>query len=133
MNADAGTLSLHAQANFTRGELAKAIRKGPYQVNVLLGGYDVDSDESALYWLDYMGTLQKVNYGAQGYASNFTLSIMDRDYQENLTEKEAVAIVEKCMNELNTRFLINQTNFIIKVVDKDGIKVVREDGDTSDN
>lgn len=130
---DSTPLSVHAQANFCRGELAKAIRKGPYQVNILLGGVDPKTNESSLYFLDYMGALQKVNYGAQGYASNFCLSVMDRECNEGMTEEEAVSVVEHCINELKTRFLLNQTNFIIKVVDKSGVKVVKEDGDTSDN
>merc|ERR1719276_758670 len=43
---DSTPLSLHAQANFTRNELAKALRKGPYQVNILLGGCDQKTGEA---------------------------------------------------------------------------------------
>lgn len=40
-------LSTHAAANFTRGELAKALRsRSAYQVNVLIAGYDDDDDDS---------------------------------------------------------------------------------------
>jgi 20S proteasome subunit beta 4 len=125
-------LSTHAQANFMRGEMAAALRRGPYQVNVLLGGYDADTDSSSLYFLDYLASLQKVNYGCQGYASNFCLSIMDRDWKEGLTQEEAVAIVEHCMQELQTRFLIAQPNFIIKVIDKDGVKTAKYGADPAD-
>ena len=56
---DGTKLSVHAQANFARGELAYALRRGPYQVNILLGGYDEKKDDkegfSSLYYLDYMG------------------------------------------------------------------------------
>ncbi|EER13388.1 proteasome subunit beta type 2, putative [Perkinsus marinus ATCC 50983] len=38
-------LTTHALASFTRNELADALRKGPYQVNMLIGGYD-DKDGS---------------------------------------------------------------------------------------
>jgi len=130
---DSTPLSLHAQANFTRNELAKALRKGPYQVNILLGGFDVKTGESALYYMDYLGSLQKVNFGVQGYASHFCLSIMDREWKEGINEQEAIEVAEKCMKELKTRFLINQSNFIIKVVDKDGTRTVKEDGDSKDN
>ena len=63
-------LSTHAQANFARGELAAALRRGPYQVNVLLGGYD-EGKGGSLYTMDYLGSLHKVNHGAQGYAQYF--------------------------------------------------------------
>merc|ERR1712029_1164066 len=67
------------------------------------------------------GSCAKANYGAQGYASNFTLSVMDRDWEEGLTEGQAVKVVEHCIREIHMRFLINQSNFIIKVIDKRGL------------
>mmetsp|Transcript_5903 Transcript_5903/g.16638 ORF Transcript_5903/g.16638 Transcript_5903/m.16638 type:complete len:201 (+) Transcript_5903:85-687(+) len=130
--SNAGTkLSTHAQANFARGELAAALRKGPFQVNILLGGYD-EKTGGSLYYLDYLGTLHKVKHGAQGYAQYFCSSIYDKDWVENMTEEEALRIVAKCINEVQTRFMINQPNFIIKKVDKDGVQVVSFGGDPAD-
>lgn len=123
LSNDGSKLSTHAQANFCRGELAKALRKGPYQVNLLLGGFDEKAGGS-LYWLDYLAALQKVPYGAQGYAAHFCLSIMDRDYIKGLNYDDALAIIHKCIHEIHTRFMIAQPNFIIKKVDKDGVAVV---------
>lgn len=125
-------LSTKAQANFCRNELAVAIRKGPYQVSVLLGGYDVTTGTPSLYYLDYMGTLQKVPFGAQGYAQYFTLSTMDREYREGLDEAAALDIISKSIHELQTRFLIKQSNFIIKVIDKDGVRVHSQGADPAD-
>jgi 20S proteasome alpha/beta subunit len=126
-------LSPHAQANYIRGELAAALRKGPYQVNLMMGGYDTVKGSASLYWMDYFAALAKVNYGAQGHASAFCLSIMDRDWKEGLTQDQAVQIVEKCIKELKTRFLISQPNFIIKVVDKEGVRVLSFGADPADN
>jgi len=126
-------LSPHAQANFTRGELATALRKGPYQVNIMLGGYDTIKNQASLYWLDHLAAMAKVNYGAQGYASSFCLSIMDRDWKEGLNQEQAVAIVEKCIKELQVRFLIAQPNFIIKAIDKDGVNTLSFGADPADN
>ena len=133
LSNDGLQLSTHGQAHFVRGELATALRKGPYQVNLLLGGYDTKTNTPSLYWIDYLAALAKVNYGAQGYASNFTLSIMDRDWKEGLSEDEAVGIVEKCIKELQVRFLISQPNFMIKVVNKDGVRVVKYGANPADN
>ena len=134
LSNDGLRLSTHAQANFCRGELAKALRRGPFQVNVLLGGYDDKVPKGgSLYTMDYLGSCQKVNYGAQGYASNFTLSIMDRDWEEGLDEDAAVKIVEHCIREMKMRFLLNQSNFIIKVVDKEGVRMVKFGSDPADN
>lgn len=134
LSNDGRKLSTHAQANFCRGELAKALRKGPFQVNVILGGYDEKTPGGgSLYVMDYMGSCCKLNYGAQGYASNFCLSIMDRDCTEGMNEDAAVTIVEKCIKELGMRFLMNQKNFIIKVIDKDGVRTLKFGADPTDN
>lgn len=57
-----------------------AIRKGPYSCNSLLGGIDKDGTPS-LYWLDYMGALQKVTRGAHGYAAYFLSGLLDNQYK----------------------------------------------------
>lgn len=130
-------LNVAAQANFCRNELATALRRGPFQVNVLLGGSDVGTSttepKSSLYWLDYLGTLQKVQYGCQGYATNFCLSIFDREYVQGLSKEAAIRIIEMCIHELQTRFVPNQPHFIIKCIDKDGVSLVKFGKDPADN
>lgn len=117
------SLSSHGCANFIRGELATALRKGPYQVNLLLGGYDEGVGPS-LYWMDYLGTSQKVNFGAHGYASNFVLSIMDSDWKEGMTLDEAKELMRKCIKELEVRFLVSLPKWSVKVVRADGVEVI---------
>ena len=34
-------------------------------------------------------------------------------------------MVKKCIEELHTRFLISQPNFMVKVVDKNGIRILK--------
>ena len=116
-------LSTKATGNFIRGELATALRKGPYNTNLLLGGFD-KSTGSSLYYLDYLASLNKVNFGCHGYASNFILSIFDREWKEGLDEKAGMEIINKCIAELQTRFLVHMPKFLIKIVDKDGIRVL---------
>eukprot|EP01084_Bolivina_argentea_P154137 268719_1 len=115
-------LTTKATANFVRHELAKALRKAPFQVDILLGG--VDNDEAMLYWLDYLGTLHNVNYGSKGHGASFTLSIMDKNYKDGLNKEEAVTIIKQCIKELQTRFLISYPNFYIKVVTSEGVEVL---------
>lgn len=47
-------LSTHAAANFTRHELANALREDPKNCNLLLAGLDNEHGAS-LYYLDYLG------------------------------------------------------------------------------
>ena len=51
--------SVEATAQFMRSEMAQSLRsRSPFQVNVLMGGYDQIEKEAKLYWMDYLGTLQ---------------------------------------------------------------------------
>ena len=45
-------------AQYMRTEMAAALRRAPFQVNVLMGGYDTIDEEAKLYWMDYLGCLQ---------------------------------------------------------------------------
>jgi len=142
LSNDGLKLSTKGQAHYARNELAYALRNGPYQVNVLLAGYDEEKEGSdgkkteggpSLYYMDYLAALQKVKYGGHGYAAYFSLGIMDKEYNhEGMSEQDAIDIIKKCIFELHTRFLINQPNFIIKVVDKNGIRVVEHGADPKD-
>eukprot|EP00601_Ochromonadales_sp_CCMP2298_P032895 CAMPEP_0173352856 /NCGR_PEP_ID=MMETSP1144-20121109/16250_1 /TAXON_ID=483371 /ORGANISM="non described non described, Strain CCMP2298" /LENGTH=195 /DNA_ID=CAMNT_0014301117 /DNA_START=88 /DNA_END=670 /DNA_ORIENTATION=- len=76
-------LSTRGAANYIRGELATAMRKGPYQTNLLLAGFDPEEGVS-LFLMDYMAALSKVNFGAHGYAAAFILSVFDRDWVKGM-------------------------------------------------
>merc|ERR1739848_276076 len=65
-------LSTKAAAHWTRSQLARALRSQPYQVNLLLGG--VDGEQASLFYIDYLASSHKVDFGCHGYASYFTLS-----------------------------------------------------------
>ena len=76
------SLTVKETAEFTRSELAEALRKSPYQVNSLLAGFD-DIDGAQLYWIDYLGTMQNVEYGAHGYAAYVVSSVMSDGYNDD--------------------------------------------------
>ncbi len=115
-------MSTAAVANFTRGELARFLRRSPYQCNVVLGG--IDNGVPSLYTCDYLGTLTKLKFAAEGYAQYFVLSTMDRYWKKNLELEQALDVVRKCINEVQKRLVINQPRFAIKVVDKDGVRII---------
>ncbi|KAF3529910.1 hypothetical protein DY000_02041935 [Brassica cretica] len=125
-------LTTAAAANFTRGELATALRKlsfasvrpsvkNPYSLNILMAGYDNESGAS-LYYIDYIATLHKVDKGAFGYGSYFSLSTMDRHYRSDMSVEEAIELVDKCILEIRSRLVVAPPNFVIKIVDKDGAR-----------
>merc|ERR1719416_48736 len=97
------TLDTKAAASWTRNELAHALRKNPYQVNLLIGGYD-EGKGASLYFMDYLGACHKMPCAAHGYCGNFTLSVMDRYYKADMTLDEGIELIRKCIKELQVRF-----------------------------
>ncbi|CAJ1351086.1 unnamed protein product [Effrenium voratum] len=116
-------MSTKAAASFTRNELAHALRKGPFQTDLLVAG--VDNDGPSLYFMDYLASSEKVNKAAHGYGAMFTLGLMDRYWKPNMEEAEAIDIIKKCIKELETRFIVELPNFKCKIVNKDGVKEVK--------
>ena len=140
-------------------QLATALRKGPYNVSLLLAGYDgltevekaearkssgdgsadgggsgkkgggeEESGVANLYWMDYMGTLQRVNYGAHGYAAYFISATLDRHWKPGMTEDEAQELLQQCILVLRTRFLVHQPKFLCRIVSKEGVKSFTVEG-----
>lgn len=119
-------MSTKSAAAWTRNELARSLRSGPYQVNLLMAGYDKIAGPS-LYFMDHLASMANVPFGAHGYASNFVLSVMDRYYKQDMTLAEGKDVLKKCFHEIRTRFLVAMPVFTIKVITKDGIQLISED------
>eukprot|EP00931_Biecheleriopsis_adriatica_P075578 TRINITY_DN49407_c0_g1_i1.p2 TRINITY_DN49407_c0_g1~~TRINITY_DN49407_c0_g1_i1.p2 ORF type:complete len:216 (+),score=51.27 TRINITY_DN49407_c0_g1_i1:65-649(+) len=116
-------LSTKAAASFTRNELAHALRKGPFQTDLLVAG--IDHDGPHLYFMDYLASCEKVNKAAHGYGAMFTLGLLDRYWKPNLEESEAIDIIRKCIKELETRFIVDLGKYKCKIVDSKGVREIK--------
>jgi 20S proteasome subunit beta 4 len=111
-------------ASFTRKELANSLRsRKPYHVNLLVAGFN-NKTGPELYWLDHLASITRLPFASHGYASYFCMSLMDRHYHPNLSVEEAKELLRKCIHELKTRFIANLPKFVVKIIDKDGIREV---------
>ncbi|AQZ13256.1 PRE1 (YER012W) [Zygosaccharomyces parabailii] len=116
-------LSPLAVSSFVRQELAKSIRsRKPYQVNVLIGGYDTKKEKPELYQIDYLGTKVELPYAAHGYSGFYTFSLLDRHYRSDMTTTEGLELLKMCVGELNKRMPVAFKGVMVKVIDKDGIR-----------
>lgn len=77
-----------------------------------------------MYSCDYLGTMTRLKFAAEGYAQYFVLSTLDRYWKKNLTVEEALVVIRKCISEVQKRLVINQPRFSIKIVSKDGVTVI---------
>jgi len=116
-------LTTHAAANYIRGEKSYNLRRAMSQVDMLLVGYDEGVGPS-LYFLDYLASMQKLDYASHGYGGFFCNSLLDTYWRADLTEEQGLELLERCFKEVQTRFMISMPNFTIKVVDKNGVRTV---------
>lgn len=116
-------LDTKATAHFVRSELAYFLRRNPYRCDFMLAG--CDEEGPLLYWIDYLASMVSVEKAAHGYGAYLVMSILDRYYHHSLEETEAIDIIRKCTSELRNRFIISQSDFIVKIIDKkDGIRTL---------
>ena len=54
-------------------------------------------------------------------------SLLDAHWKEGMTEEEGMHLMKLCIAEINTRFMINMPNWVIKVVDKNGVRTLRKE------
>jgi 20S proteasome subunit beta 4 len=64
-----------------------------------------------------------VNFAAQGVCGNFILSLFDRHWKAGMNLEEAKTLVQACLQELKTRFMLSQPNFTIKIIETDSWRV----------
>ena len=77
------------------------------------------------------GTLGTVPYAAHGYGAYFALSTMDRYHSPDMTLDQAMVLLRRCVNELETRFIVNLGTFKVRVADKDGVREIPIDFDST--
>lgn len=81
-------------------------------------------EEPQLFWLDALGALQSVPFGAHGLASRFALSLLDNGFREGMSLIEARDLMEACFKQLEKRYLVSSVGFSMKVVDRTGCRDV---------
>jgi len=116
-------LSPTAAATYTRKNMADSLRSSsPYNVNLLVAGYDQKDGGAKLFFLDYLASCISVPYAGHGYGSFFAISAMDRYHKDDLSEHEGYELMKKCIREVQKRLIINLPNFSVSVVDQSGVR-----------
>lgn len=70
--------------------------------------------------------LTQAQFSMCNSGSYFTLSLFDKMWHPNLTQDEAVVMLEKGIEEVRKRLVVAPPHYLIKVIDKDGIREVKK-------
>ena len=94
-------------------------------MNLLIAGWDAGAGP-VLYYLDYMACLHKMSCASHGYGGSFVLSLMDKAWRPGMAVEEAVALCDAAIAEVRSRLVVAPPSYLIKIVDKDGARVLAE-------
>ncbi len=90
----------------------------------ILGGFD-EKDGASLYDMSPDGTMIDVEpYATTGSGSIFVKSILDSQYKKDMSEKEALDLLDKCFKASFKNDNASGGGYIARIVTKDGIKEV---------
>jgi 20S proteasome subunit beta 4 len=97
-------------------------------VGILVGGWDPVQHSMRLFWIDYLGSLKEVEYGAHGYEQDIIFSILDHqnnpyDADTKFRFKEVIAgkvesYVEDCWNCVRRRSIFEYSKHQLEIITK---------------
>lgn len=100
------------------------IRSSGGIVGMLLAGYD-EKDGCSLYELGPDGSiLDGLDFVTSGSGSVYVDGILGTEHDKNMSEKDALALVEKSFKAAFRNDNASGGGFIVKIITKDGIKEV---------
>ena len=109
-------------AHFVRRNLAESLRsRSAYAVNCLLLGFDSLSGKPQLFYLDHLATGIPLPFARHGYPAYFGTSVLDKNYREDATRDEALALLRQVVQEIQKRLILSLPTFQVVLVDRDGV------------
>ena len=90
----------------------------------ILGGFD-EKNGAALYDMSPDGTIGTVEpYLTDGSGSPYVIGLLGTEFKKDMTEKEALELVEKCYKASFKNDNASGGGYIVRIVTKDGIKEI---------
>ena len=95
----------------------------PLLTQVVVGGI---VDKPAIYTLDPLGSVLPDEYAAVGTGAEMALGVLDPQFKEKMTEKEAIELAKKAVKSATLRDTFSGDGIDVLVIKKDGIKEFTE-------
>lgn len=92
--------------------------RGIYYAELIVGG--LEGGMPKILVLDPAGGLMEERFAAIGTGAQIATGILEREYREDLDEKEAVSLAEKAMREAVSRDALSGDGIDILVITKSG-------------
>ena len=95
----------------------------PFLTQVIIGGV---VDKPSIYTLDPLGSVLPDEYAAVGTGAEMALGVLDPQFKEKMTEKEAVELAKKAVKTATLRDSFSGDGIDFLVINKEGCKEFSE-------
>jgi len=95
----------------------------PLLTQVIVGGV---VDKPAIYTLDPLGSVLPDDYAAVGTGAETALGVLDPQFKENMTEKDAIELAKKAVKSATLRDSFSGDGIDVLVINSEGSKEFTE-------
>ena len=95
----------------------------PLLTQVIVGGI---VDKPVIFTLDPLGSVLPDEYAAVGTGAEMALGVLDPNFKENMTEKEAIELATKSVKAATLRDTFSGDGIDILIINKEGSKELSE-------
>ena len=95
----------------------------PLLTQVIVGGV---VDKPVIYTLDPLGSVLPDNYAAVGTGAEMALGVLDPQFKENMSEKDAIELAKKAVKSATMRDSFSGDGIDILVINSEGAKEFTE-------
>ncbi len=95
----------------------------PFLTQIIIGGI---VDKPSIYTLDPLGSVLPDEYAAVGTGAETALGVLDPQFKEKMTEKEAIVLAKKAVKSATLRDSFSGDGIDLLVINKEGCKEFSE-------
>ncbi len=95
----------------------------PFLTQIIIGGI---IDKPSIYTLDPLGSVLPDEYAAVGTGAEMALGVLDPQFKEKMTEKEAIELAKKAVKSATLRDSFSGDGIDFLVINKEGAKEFTE-------
>jgi len=95
----------------------------PFLTQIIIGGI---IDKPSIYTLDPLGSVLPDEYAAVGTGAEMALGVLDPQFKEKMTEKEAIELAKKAVKSATLRDSFSGDGIDFLVINKEGTKEFSE-------
>lgn len=109
-------LNCNTVSNFLQNKIYERLRKDPINANYLI------MDKNKLMGIDMYGALFENQFICFGYSRLFLYGLIEDEFNENMSLDQGIELLQKCIDLLNNKFLINYLKYKVYVLEGDEVK-----------